>query len=349
VSAKRGTVAIEAGRVQEGILATVGGTPLISLRRLFPAAEFELFGKLEALNPGGSIKDRPALAIIEEGLRSGTIDRQTMVVESSSGNMGIGLAQACRFHGLRFICVVDPNITAQNLQILRAYGAEIDHVTQPDRVTGEFLQARIQRVQDLCASLGNSFWPNQYANLENSGAHYRMTMQEVAGALGGEVDYLFVATSTCGTIRGCGEYVRDHGMKTRVVAVDAVGSLIFGDKQARRRIPGLGAGLRPALCDPSVIHEVVHVTDLDCVAWCRRLVEREAMLCGGSSGAVLAAVDHLREHIPRGSVCVAILPDRGERYLNTIFNDEWVSTQLGSVALAHKGIEEVSSCPTLAS
>ncbi len=318
-------------RIHDGILEAVGGTPLVRLRRYLPAARFQLFAKLEALNPGGSIKDRPAKLILEHALRSGRIRPGSVVIESSSGNMGIGLAQACRFHGLRFICVVDPKTTELNLQVLRAYGAEIDLVAEPDPETGEFLQARIQRVQELLGRTENAFWPNQYESAKNSESHYGTTMREVAAALNGKIDFLFVPTSTCGTMRGCGEYVRDHGLATRVVAVDAFGSLIFSDIQAKRMVPGLGASLRPRLCEPSLISECVHVTDLDCIAGCRRLIEREAILAGGSSGGVLAAIEACQGRIPAGSVVVAILPDRGERYLQTLYSDAWVREHFGEV------------------
>lgn len=317
--------------MHEGILSTIGDTPLIQLRRYLPSASFDLYAKLEALNPGGSIKDRPALAILEDALRSGRIGPGTVVIESSSGNMGIGLAQACRYHGLRFICVVDPKTVPQNLAVLKAYGAEIDYVAEPDPATGEFLQARLNRVNVLLGEIEGSFWPNQYKNLQNPASHYGSTMREVAEELGGKVDFLFVATSTCGTIRGCSEYARDHGLGTRIIAVDAIGSLIFSDQKAKRMIPGLGAGLRPPLCDVSLIDEVTLVSDLDCVVGCRRLVAREAILAGGSSGAVMAAVERFEDRIPAGSTCVAILPDRGERYLDTVYSDEWVKTHLGDV------------------
>ncbi|HYN22482.1 MAG TPA: 2,3-diaminopropionate biosynthesis protein SbnA [Thermoanaerobaculia bacterium] len=318
-------------KVSDGILATIGGTPLVRLRRFLPQGHFELFAKLECLNPGGSIKDRPAVAILEEALRNGTVGPETLVVESSSGNMGIGLAQACRYYGLRFLCVVDSKTAATNIQMLRAYGAEIDIVREPDPESGELLQARLNRVRELVARNANSFWPNQYVNLQNPASHYGSTMHEVASALDGRVDYLFVATSTCGTVRGCGEYIRDHGLSTRVIAVDAVGSLIFSNVRAKRLIPGLGAGMRPPLCDLSVIDECVHVDDLDCIAGCRRLVAREAILAGGSSGGVLAAVENVQDRIPSGAVCVAILPDRGERYLDTLFSDDWVRENFGDV------------------
>jgi N-(2-amino-2-carboxyethyl)-L-glutamate synthase len=320
-------------RVAAHVLEAVGGTPLVRLDKLFAGARFQLYGKLEALNPGGSIKDRPAAEILAAGLSSGAITASSVIVESSSGNMGIALAQACRYYGLRFVCVVDPKTSAQNLKVLRAYGAEIELVAEPDPATGEFLQARIDRVRKLVREVAGSVWPNQYENTANPGSHYRTTMHEVATALSGQVDVLFVGTSTCGTLRGCAEYVRDHGLATRIVAVDALGSRIFGDVAAKRRLPGLGAAIVPPLLDRNLVDEVVHVTDVDCIVYCRRLVAREAILAGGSSGGVLAAVDRLRSHFPAGTRCVALLPDRGERYLDTIFNDEWVGENFG--ALSH--------------
>jgi 2,3-diaminopropionate biosynthesis protein SbnA len=326
-------------RVCDGILEAVGGTPLVRLRRYLSSGKFQLFAKLEALNPAGSIKDRPATLILEHALRSGALRSGAVVIESSSGNMGIGLAQACRYHGLRFICVVDPKTTEINLRLMRAYGAQIDQVLEPDPESGEFLQARIKRVQELLGMIEGSFWPNQYANLRNPEAHH-ITMHEVAMALGEKVDFLFVPTSTCGTLRGCGEYIRRHGLATRVIAVDALGSLIFSDVRGKRMIPGLGASLRPAMCDLSLIDQCVHVTDLDCVAGCRRLMESEAIFAGGSSGGVLSAVEAFADKITAGAVVVAILPDRGDRYLETLFSDEWVRENLGEVQSLGLGRKE---------
>lgn len=308
----------------DGILSAIGSTPLVRLERIIPGAAFTLFAKIEALNPGGSAKDRPAFHMIKHALESGLIRRGSVIVESSSGNMGIGLAQACAVFGLRFICVVDPKATPQNVRMLEIYGAEIERVTDPDPASGEFLQARIQRVQRLLREIPGSFWPNQYANEMNSMAHYECTMHEIATTLKGQVDYLFCATSTCGTITGCAEYIRDHGMKTRIVVVDALGSLIFGERKGPRMIPGIGAGLRPGLCRPELIDRCVYVTDIDCVVGCRRLVRREGFLAGGSSGGVITAIEKLKHEIPPHSICAAILPDRGERYLDTVYSDQWV-------------------------
>lgn len=321
----------------EGVLSAIGNTPLVRLTRVFKDLEFNLYAKLEMLNPGGSIKDRTAVSILEQGMRAGLVNLDTTVIESSSGNMGVGLAQACSFYGLKFVCVVDAKTTVQNIRILRAYGAEIVEIVEPDPETGEFLKARIDQVETLLAALPNSFWPNQYTSAYNPLAHHR-TMSEMTAALGGRLDYLFCATSTCGTLRGCAEYVRQHKLETKIVAVDAVGSVIFGGPKAKRLIPGHGAAIRPPLFQDELADHVVHVTDVDCVVGCRRLARREAILAGGSSGAVLMAVDKMRHLIPRGANCGIILPDRGERYLDTIYANQWVEEHFSDIS--HRWTED---------
>jgi N-(2-amino-2-carboxyethyl)-L-glutamate synthase len=317
--------------MHEGILSAIGNTPLVQLNRVFRDIDFKLYAKLECLNPGGSMKDRPALNILKHAMDSGILKPDSVVIESSSGNMGIGLAQACSILGLKFICVVDPKTTQQNIRLMKAYGAEVNMVTEPDPQTGEFLQARINRVQSLLWSTLNSFWPNQYANIHNPTAHH-LTMAEIVKALDGKVDYLFCATSTCGTLRGCAEYIREQGMGTKIFAVDAVGSVIFGGQKAKRLIPGHGAAVRPSLFQEDLADTYIHVTDLDCIQGCRRLAREEAVLVGGSSGAILMAVSQVRHRIPAGSNCVMIFADRGERYLDTVYSDEWVSTYFGNVS-----------------
>lgn len=314
-----------------GILSAVGRTPIVPLRKIYPDLPFHLFAKLESLNPGGSIKDRPALEILRNAIEGGEVHRDTVIIESSSGNMGIGLAQACSYFGLRFLCVVDVKTSRQNRELLEIYGAEIDCITEPDPETGELLPARLRRVRELMARHKDAFWPNQYASEHNSGAHFRTTMQEVVAAFDHKLDFILCATSTCGTVRGCGEYVREHGMSTRVVAVDSVGSLIFSDHKGPRYLPGMGAGLRPPLCDLRFIDEHVLVSDLECILACRRLVRSEGILAGASSGGLIAAVGKLRERIPAGATCVLVLPDRGERYIDTVYSDAWVREHFGDV------------------
>lgn len=315
----------------QGILSIIGNTPLIELTHLFKYKDIRLFAKLEQLNPGGSTKDRPAINIITHALQAGIIGPDTTVIESSSGNMGIGLAQVCAYHKLSFICVVDRKTTAQNIRLLKAYNAEVDVVYDPDPETGEFLPVRIRRVRELQALFENSFWPNQYASEHNSSAHHQ-TMHEIVQALGGKLDYLFCATSTCGTLRGCAEYRNAHNLKTRIIAVDAVGSVIFGGRKAKRLIPGHGSAIVPPLYEQGLADDFVQVRDLDCVIGCHRLVQEEALLSGGSSGAVVMAIERFLPNMPPKSVCAAILPDRGERYLDTIYSSEWVLKNFGEVS-----------------
>ena len=320
------------GQDIEGILSTIGNTPLVRLKRLFPQASQQVYAKLERFNPGGSIKDRSALSMLLGRIRDGELTPGlSVVVESSSGNLAIGIAQICRYFNLRFICVVDARTTQQNLGILRAYHAEIELITEADASTGEFLPLRLRRVAELVETIPHAYSPNQYANLLNPRAHEH-TMSEIARDLGGRVDYLFCTTSTFGTLRGCAEYIREQGMSTRIVAVDAIGSVIFGNAPAERLLPGHGASVVPALADPTLAHDVVHVSDLDCVVACRRLVGREAILAGGSSGATVAALLPRIEDLPADANIVMIFPDGGDRYLNTIYSDPWVTTHFGEIS-----------------
>ena len=329
--------------MNDSVLRAIGKTPLVQLSRVIPDLHFKLFAKLEGLNPGGSTKDRPAFSIIQHGIDTGRIGPDTVVIESSSGNMGIGLAQACAYHGLRFICVIDPKTTTQNMRLLKAYGAEVDMVLEPDETTGEFLQARLNRVNKLLGSMDNTFWPNQYSHRYNPIAHHQ-TMHEIVTDLEGKVDFLFCATSTCGTIRGCAEYARRHDLPTRIFAVDAVGSVIFGGVNSKRLLPGHGSAVRPALYHPYIAERCIHITDLECVLGCHRLVRHEAILAGGSSGGVLMAVERAKEEIPPDTNCVVIFPDRGERYLDTIYSDAWVAEHFGDIEHLWREQKEPVAC-----
>ncbi|MDR6554779.1 2,3-diaminopropionate biosynthesis protein SbnA [Paenibacillus qinlingensis] len=314
--------------LEGGIVQAIGHTPLIRLSRLFKDQPFEVYGKMEWMNPGGSAKDRPALFMLREAIRRGEVTSESVIVESSSGNLAISLAQFCRYLGLRFICVVDPRTTQQHLQIIRSFHGEIDLVSEPDEATGEFLPARIRRVAELVRQIPHAYWTNQYGSPDNALAHSETTMREIGEQLG-ELDYLFCGVSSCGTIRGCMDYIRNRGWKTQIVAVDAEGSVIFGGEKGPRKFPGLGAGITPGLHRHDVADRVIYVSDKDCVEGCRALVREEAVLAGASSGGVISGIQRMSSLIPPGAVCAAILPDRGERYLNTVYNDKWVEREIG--------------------
>lgn len=311
-----------------GMLAAIGNTPAVKLDRLFGRSGIHVFAKMELANPGGSAKDRPALRMIRAAREEGRIGPGSVIVESSSGNMAISLAMICRSLGMRFVSVIDPRTTEHHIKLLRAWGADIEWVADPDPETGEFLPARLNRVQRLLAERPGSFWPNQYENANNYLSHCDTTMKEIVEQVGAP-DYLFCGVSTCGTIRGCARYARDRGLNVRIVAVDAEGSSIFRPAEGKRRFPGLGAGIVPPMHDPSLIDRVVHVSDRDIVAGCRALVREEGIMAGASSGGVIAAVRALLPELPSGSVCAVILHDRGERYIDTVYSDEWVESEFG--------------------
>src|SRR2546423_1338369 len=299
--------------VYSSVVACVGRTPLVELRRQFPPPGPTVIAKLELMNPSGSMKDRPAAFIVERGLADGTITAASHLVESSSGNFGIALATAARVHALDFTCVVDPKTTPATLRILNALGAEVEIVTDPDE-HGCYLGARLRRVAELCREGPDRVWINQYANERNWQAHYHGTAAEVLADLDRPLDCLVVPVSTTGTIIGLARRLRLAFPELRVVAVDASGSVIFGGPAGPRQIPGLGAGRRPELLAPGEIDEVVSVSDRDAVAGCRELAVSEGILAGGSSGAVVAAIARLRRQWPAGWQVLTVLPDRGDRY-----------------------------------
>jgi 2,3-diaminopropionate biosynthesis protein SbnA len=327
-------------RTRLGILSTIGNTPLVGLSRLsLPGVQ--LIAKLEFLNPGGSMKDRAAFAMLREAQRRGAITEATVIVESSSGNMGIGLAQACSYLGLRFLCVTDVKTTSQNIRLLRAYGAEVIVVEKPHPVTNELLDARLAKVQEILSAHRDSYWPNQYENAACMRVHFEHTAREIVEELGFFPTVLFCPASTCGTVAGLLSYFREMSAPTRIVAVDLIGSIALGGMKGPRLIPGLGSARQSSFLDRGQVDEVVYVSEAECVRGCRLLASREAILAGGSSGAAIAAALRASHSMPPGATIVVILPDRGERYLETVYNDDWVNNTLGlTEGPAHRRIRE---------
>ncbi|APQ16238.1 2,3-diaminopropionate biosynthesis protein SbnA [Maribacter hydrothermalis] len=312
--------------ISESIVDTVGNTPLVKLNKINRHANFNLYGKLEAANPAGSIKDRTSLFILQKALADGRIKNGDTVIESSSGNMAVGLAQACLYFDLNLIVVVDPKLNSHTEKILRTYGVRIEKVTKPKQ-DGGYLGARLEKVQHLLATIPNSFWSNQYGNQNNPLTHHQ-TMTEIMDALHGKLDYLFVATSTCGTLMGCADFIVKNNLDTKIIAVDAVGSVLFGGPPLKRLIPGHGAGVPSQFLDTNRIYDQVYVDDVDCARGCWSLLEKEAILCGGSSGGMISAVEKYSKNIKADSNCALFLCDRGERYLDTIYNTEWLLKEL---------------------
>lgn len=313
----------------DGILEAIGSTPLVALNRYLSRGDISVWAKLEAANPAGSAKDRPASRMIADAIAAGRISASTTVIESTSGNLGLGLAQACRFHGVKLVCIVDSRAHETNVRAMRALGTDVRIVTKPDPETGDLLSARLKLVARLLESTPDSHWPDQYANESNPAAHLEGTMREIDEALEGDLDYLLVATSTTGTLRGCAEYLREHQRPTRIVAVDALGSALFGGRRAPRLLPGFGAGVATSLSKHAHFHRLVRVSDLDCVIGARRLASREAILAGASAGGVMVALERIAGELERDARCAVILADGGFGYLASIYDDEWVEAELG--------------------
>jgi cysteine synthase A len=306
------------------VLACVGRTPLVVLGRQFPPPGPTVIAKLELMNPSGSMKDRSAAYIVERGVADGSITAASHLIESSSGNFGIALASAARVHDLVFTCVVDPKTTPANLRILRQLGARVELVTEPDG-HGCYLDARLVRVAELCRELPGGIWINQYANERSWQAHYDGTAAEILADLDRPLDCLVAPVSTTATLLGLARRLRGAFPRLHVVAVDAAGSVIFGGPPGPRHVPGLGAGRRPELLAPGEIDEVVYISDREAVAGCRALAAREGILAGGSSGAVVAAIERLRSRLPEHWQVLTVLPDRGDRYLDQVYDDAWVA------------------------
>jgi len=299
-------------------LDLVGNTPMVKLD-LPEFTKLSLFAKLEFCNPTGSVKDRAAHYIITKLLVDRVIDQETTIIESSSGNFGIALSAYCRKQGLKFICVVDPHITSVNECLIQLNGAEIIKVDWPD-TSGGYLLTRIAKVKELRQKIANSYWVNQYGNPLNAEAYYRSLGQEIGNSLG-RLDYLFLGVSSGGTISGVSNKIKETFPGVKIIAVDIVGSVIFGNPPQKRFIPGIGSSMVPDILKQAKIDDVVMMDESTTIAMCRELMDKHFIFAGGSSGSVYGAVKkYFKEHPPTKEVNVAVMfPDRGDRYVNTIY------------------------------
>jgi 2,3-diaminopropionate biosynthesis protein SbnA len=277
--------------------------------------------KLEGINIAGSIKLKTATQIVDDLEESGRLTGGMRIIESSSGNLGVALALICAERGYGFTCVTDPNASPAAVAKMRALGADVITVREQDP-TGNYLGTRIKLIENMCRADPRLLWSNQYANASNWRAHYRTTAPEILAAFP-RVDYLVVGAGTTGTLMGCARYFREHSPRTVVVGVDATGSVTFGGRPAKRRIPGLGTSHRPPIADGSLIDELIMVDEVDAVRMCRRMA-RHGLPIGGSTGSVLHAVTVLSVRFAENSVVVAISADMAEKYLDTIYSDSWI-------------------------
>ncbi len=285
-----------------------------------------LFAKLEYVNPVGSIKDRSAFWILKRAAERGEICNETTVIESSSGNFASALAAFTRLVGLRFIPVIDPNISGSYESFLRRLCPTVVKVEDRDD-TGGFLKTRLQKVRQLCATTPFAFWTNQYGNPDAVEAHYELTAGEICAAFD-SLDYVFIGVSTGGTIAGVSRRLKERYPKIQIIAVDTQGSVIFGDSPRKRHIPGVGSSIVPPLLSRAMIDDVVLVPERETVAACRELLVVHGLFAGGSSGTAFAAVKRCAAGMRSGAKRPTVLflcADRGTPYLDTVFDPTWAS------------------------
>ncbi|MFH8658341.1 2,3-diaminopropionate biosynthesis protein SbnA [Streptomyces afghaniensis] len=277
--------------------------------------------KCEGLNLTGSVKIKAAAEMVDAAERSALLQPGGRIVESSSGSLGVALAMISADRGYDFTCVTDNRCNERNLRLMRVYGADVVVIEEPDPVEG-LLGARLRYVADLCAREPDVLWLNQYANDSNWLAHYKTTGPSIARACP-DAEMVFIGAGTTGTLTGCARYLKQVGHPAKIIAVDSVGSVTFGGPPGPRHIPGLGTGRRPEIVDESVIDEIIMVPEVDTIRMCRTMAGR-GYLFGGSTGTVLAGMMHRLSMERADMPVVAISPDLGERYLDSIYDDEWV-------------------------
>jgi cystathionine beta-synthase len=313
------TVSPATADIKDSILDAVGDTPLVRLSRLGSGLRPQLVAKIEALNPGGSIKDRAALALIEAAERDGSLRPGGTIVEPTSGNTGTGLAMAASLKGYRVMAVMPDKMSKEKIDLLRAYGAEV--VVAPTDVPPDSPESYYRVADRLTEEIPGAFQPNQYRNMANPEAHYRTTGPELWRQSGGQITHLVAGVGTGGTITGVGQVLKERRPDITVIAVEPAASpVLSGGQPGPHKIQGIGAGFVPDVLDREVVDEVVTISDEDALDTAREAARREGLLIGISAGAaVRAALDLATREEMAGKRIVAIVPDSGERYMSLPF------------------------------
>ncbi len=319
-------------RVYDNILETIGKTPLIRLNRVGRSSPCSIYAKLEFLNPGGSVKDRIGITMINEAEKEGRLKPGGTVVESTSGNTGVGLAIACAIKGYKAIFVMPDKMSQEKIQLLRAFGAKV--VITPTAVAPEDPRSYYSVADRIVAETPNAVLANQYHNPENPRSHYLTTGPEIWEQTQGKVTDVVAGMGTGGTITGVGRYLKEHNPGVRMIGVDPTGSILMETWQQGKvpddvkattyKVEGIGEDFLPTSLDLSVIDDVIRVTDKESFLWTRRLVKEEGIFCGGSSGSAVAAAVRYTQNLSTDRLVVVILPDSGSRYLSKVFDDKWM-------------------------
>lgn len=284
-------------------------------------SHFELIVKLENLNLAGSVKLKAAKAMIEGFENQGRLKPGYEVIESSSGNLGVALAMVCAAKGYPFTCVTDPNVSPQNLNLMRSLGAKVIMVEHAE--CGGFVAQRLAVIKELLAKNPKLVWTDQYSNTDNINIHYQTTAPAILNNIP-DIDYLFLGVGSSGTIMGCCQYFKQVKPDVKIIAVDPKGSVLFGDKAQRRFIPGIGGSVVPKLLDKTLVDDYVTVSEKDTLKMCQSIVKDRGWLIGGSTATNLAAIKQYQDNIEPFSKVVTIAADIGGNYLETLYNPQWV-------------------------
>lgn len=338
-----------------GILGTIGHTPLVRLRNITASTEGQILLKYERINPGGSIKDRSAVYIINEAERRGLLLPGGTIIESSSGNFGISLAMISAARGYHAIILVDPKTTSSNLALLKCFGAEVIVVTEKDD-SGSYHKTRIALANKLAKEIPNSFRPDQCFNLLNSEAHYHSTAKEIMEDYDENLAAVVAAVSTGGQLGGISKYIKMSYPSVQVIGVDANGSAIFGGDAHSYRIPGIGLGWTPNNLQLDLIDRAYKISDAHAFETARAIARYEGVLIGPSSGACILAALSIVDELPPEKRIVCVASDGGDRYIQTMCNDEWMDEQGFSTCVSISELRKMaknlcpwSTCPSAVS
>lgn len=300
-------------RWAENVLDLIGWTPVVKLRRLPREDDATIWAKLESFNPGGSVKDRICLAMIEAAEKEGLISPGSTIVEPTSGNTGVGLAMVCAVKGYRLILTMPETMSLERRNLLAAYGAKLELTPGSEGMRGA-----IKRAEEIVQKNKNYFMPQQFKNKANPQIHRQTTAQEILEQVKGRIDAFVAGVGTGGTITGVGEVLKKKLGKVKVVAVEPARSpVLSGGSPGPHKIQGIGAGFVPEVLNTSVIDQIIKVQDEEAIETARLLAKKEGLLVGISSGAAAFAALQVARELGRGKVVVVILPDTGERYLST--------------------------------